>query len=328
MADATTDLATLSPAIPAALAADVEAVRRYAGRALAARTVQTYDEQWRYFAAWCAARGVEALPASPVTLAAYLAARADEGRTASTIAVSVAAVRRAHSLAGLASPAAHPVVEATLAGVRRTVGTRPRQVAAAERDDVRAMVAALDASSSRGLGPKRDRALLLVGFAAALRRTELVALDVADVTFAPEGMLVLVRRSKTDQTAEGRTLAIRFGAHPETCPVRALRAWLDAAGITEGAVFRSTRNHSTLGPRLTGAMVARIVKGAALAAGLDATRYSGHSLRAGWATSAAKAGVDDRAIMDRGRWTSRATVDRYVRRATAFEASPDALVDL
>jgi len=310
------------------IAAELESARRYAVRALAPRTVETYAEQWRYFVGWCADRNVEPLPAAPTTLAAYLADQADGGKSASTISVSASAIRRAHSVAGHLDPASHPVVRETAAGVRRVVTRAQRQAAPLETADVRAMVAALDADPSTGLARTRDRAMLLVGFSAALRRSELVALDVADVAFHPAGMMLTVRRSKTDQEGVGATLAIQHGQHPETCPVRALRSWLDAAGITEGAVWRSCRDHSELGPRITSGYVAGIIKKWAAKAGLDPALFSGHSLRAGWATSAAKAGVGDRAIMDRGRWTSRVTVDRYVRRATGFDASPDGLVGL
>ena len=323
-------LPTTSPTSDALdrLAPELESARRYAVRALAPRTVETYAEQWRYFVGWCAGHGVEPLPAAPTTLAAYLAGQADAGKSASTISVSASAIRRAHSVAGHADPSTHPMVRETAAGVRRVVLRAQKQSAPAEVADVRAMVAALDASPSNGLGRVRDRALLLVGFACALRRGELVALDVADVEFVAAGMAVTVRQSKTDQEGVGCVLSIRYGQHPESCPVRALRAWLDAAGIVDGAIFRSTKTHGQIGDRVTSDYVARIVKKAATKAGIDASKFSWHSLRSGWATSAAKAGVNDRAIMDRGRWTSRTTVDRYVRRATGFQTSPDGLVDL
>ncbi|MEZ4339082.1 MAG: site-specific integrase [Sandaracinaceae bacterium] len=166
---------------------------------------------------------------------------------------------------------------------------------------------------------KRDRALLTLGFAGAFRRSELVALDVEDLRFAGEGIEVLIRRSKTDQEAEGAEVGIPFGSDPATCPVRSTRAWLEDAMHGADALFRSVSRHGRVGGRLSGRDVARIVKRAALRAGLDPADFAGHSLRAGLATSAAKAGKNDRAIMRQGRWRSRAMVDRYVRDAKLLD---------
>ncbi|MBZ0120678.1 MAG: site-specific integrase, partial [Sandaracinaceae bacterium] len=162
---------------------------------------------------------------------------------------------------------------------------------------------------------RRDRALLMVGFAAALRRSELVALDVPDLGFTADGLELALGRTKTDQEEQGVRAGVPFGSDRATCPVRALRAWLEDAAMVEGAVFRSVSRHGRLGGRLSDRDVARIVRRTALRGGLDPSRYTGHSLRAGLAPSAAKAGKRDRAIMKQGRWRSRAMVDRYVRDA-------------
>jgi integrase len=197
------------------------------------------------------------------------------------------------------------------------VGTAQRRVAPVVVDELHAIVGPLPDT----LGGTRDRALLVLGFAGAFRRSELVALTTADVEFRSGGLLVHVRRSKTDQEAQGVTVDIPFGSVEATCPVRTLRAWLTAAAITTGPLFRRVTAQGRVGKRaLHAGTVAAIVKLRTAAAGLDPKLYSGHSLRAGLATSAAKAGKDDRAIMRQGRWTGRAMVDRYVRDAERFSS--------
>ena len=177
------------------------------------------------------------------------------------------------------------------------------------------MVEALPVDA-RGL---RDRALLVVGLAGGFRRSELVALEVADLAFTDDGLVVTVRRSKTDQEGEGATVGLPYGGNPDTCPVRVLRAWLEAHGIESGPAFREVTRAGVVTERpASDRAVDRAVKRAAKAAGLDVDRLSAHSLRAGLATSAARAGKADRAIMRQGRWKSRTMVDRYVREASLF----------
>lgn len=310
----------------ALLSPELESARAFAAESHSPRTRDAYRLQWRTFAEWCDERGVASLPAAPTTLAAYLADRADvAGWKVASIALALTAIRQAHRMAGHGSPAAHPDVEATWSGIRRTLGTVQRRAAPVVVDDLRTMVDALPAGP---LGAVRDRALLVVGFAGAFRRSELVALDVSDVAFTADGLVVTVRRSKTDQEGAGATVGLPFGSHLETCPVRALRTWLDAAGIVEGALFPSADRHGNTRGRLGAGDVARIVKRAAKRAGLDASRFSGHSLRAGLATQAAKSGKGDREIMRQGRWSSRTMVDRYVREASLFRANAAAGIGL
>ena len=157
------------------------------------------------------------------------------------------------------------------------------------------MVDAADA----GLIGARDRALILLGFAGAFRRSELVALDIEDCAFGKDGLTVTLRRSKTDQEGAGRKIGIPYGSNPETCPVRTIQAWIEQAGISAGPLFRSISRHGQVQPgRLSPIDVARVVKKLAERAGLDAAKYAGHSLRAGHATSAAIAGASERSIMN------------------------------
>jgi integrase len=200
-------------------------------------------------------------------------------------------------------------------GIRRTLGTAPVQKAPALTDDIRAMVDATDA----GIIGTRDRALILLGFAGAFRRSELVGLDVEDCTFGKDGLTITLRRSKVDQQGVGRKIGIPYGSNPETCPVRTIQTWIEQASITSGPLFRSINRHGQVKPgRLSGIDVARIVKKLAQRAGLDVAKYAGHSLRAGHATSAAIAGASERSIMNQTGHRSVQMVRRYIRDGSLF----------
>ncbi|WP_442582522.1 tyrosine-type recombinase/integrase [Mesorhizobium sp. ASY16-5R] len=263
--------------------------------------------------ALCTGKGITSLLALPQTVAAYLVARMKEGRKASTLAVAVAAIRHTHKAAGLPTPTEHEAVSMVVKGIRRTIGTAPvqKQPATAER------VSAMLAHSAHTMQGMRDRALILLGMAGAFRRSELVALDASDLAFTDKGLDVTIRRSKTDQEGEGYTVAIPNGESLR--PVAVVRAWLDAAGITEGPLFRPVNKSSAVsGERLSGWAVAKIVKGYAERAGLDAEEFSGHSLRAGFVTSAAERGADLNRIMDQTRHVDPRTVRKYIRRAERY----------
>ena len=294
----------------------LEAARGYVEAAKAPNTRRAYQTQWKTFAAWCAQFGRESLPAAPATLALFLTARAQAGLKVASLGLGLSAIRAVHFDASFPDPSANPEVRTVWEGIRRTHGAAPRGAAPLTADAIRSIVAALSKVEKRDL---RDRALVLVGFGGAFRRSELVALDVDDLTVDPaRGVLVRVQRSKTDQLGAGADVALPFGSHADVCPVRALEAWRAASGVEDGALFRSIDRHGRVGGRLDGRDVARILKGLADRAGIASAMVSGHSLRAGLATSAALAGRSDRAIMLQGRWKSRTMVDRYVRTADAW----------
>jgi site-specific recombinase XerC len=235
------------------------------------------------FRAWCAAQRppLQVLPAAPLTVALYLAVLA-EVRKPATIRRRMDSISVVHQLAGFASPTTDAAVQAVWKGVRRTHGTAPAKKKAARTKVIAALVAPLGTS----LGDVRDRALLLMGFAGALRRSELVALDVADVTEDDDGLLVTLHRSKADQDGRGETRGLPYGSRPATCPVRAWRAWLAASGLTDGAAFRAVSRHGLLSTtRLSDRAVANMIKRRAAQAGLTGD-FAGHSLRAGFATEA------------------------------------------
>jgi len=320
-------LATDETAIQTADFAELlQSAERYASQSKAANTVRAYEIHWQDFTTWCRKGGLVSLPANPKSIALYITAQADAGRKVATISARLAAISKAHSAAGFESPTSlrHAVVAEVWGGIKRSKGTAQCAKSAAITDTVRQMLSCLPS----GLLGVRDRALLLVGFAGAFRRSELVALDVADVRDVPEGLVITVRRSKTDQEGAGRLVALPYGSGLESCPVRSLRAWLVESGITAGALFPSINRHGQAGTRITAQSVALIVKRYVEAAGLDAALFAGHSLRAGLATSAAIAGVSERAIMAQTGHKSAAMVRRYIRDGNLFRENAAAKVGL
>jgi site-specific recombinase XerD len=291
-----------------------DAARDYIRASKADSTRRAYRSDWQHFDTWCLAHGFVSMPAEVSTVALYVSALAEDRKVA-TIGRSLAAISQAHQSAGYATPTTTAAVRAVMAGIRRAKGTAPTTKAPALTDDIRAMVAA----TPPNLLGTRDRALLLVGFAGAFRRSEMVALDREDVETTRDGLVVTIRRSKTDQDGAGRKIAIPYGSNPETCPVRALEAWLAALGIATGALFRPVNRHGRMQPgRLSGFAVALVVKRYAAAAGLDPAKYAGHSLRAGLATAAAIGGASERSIMNQTGHRSTAMVPRYIRDGNLF----------
>lgn len=299
--------------VPAALAADAELARDFARAEKAPATRRAYRSDFAAFRSWCQGKGVSALPARPESVAAYLAAEAARGMKAATISRRVAAIRHAHKLAGHEPPTNVETVKATVRGIRRSIGAAKVRKAPILAETARAMAQAAPA----GLKGVRDRALLLLGFAGAFRRSELVALDIADLSFCDGGLRVMIRRSKTDQEGEGATIAIVSGTM--ACPVAAVQAWIEASGITEGPLFRAVAKGGRLGTaRLSDRSVASVVKAHAALIGLNAREFSGHSLRSGFLTSAAARGASIFKMMDVSRHKSVDTLRGYVRDADLF----------
>jgi integrase len=292
----------------------LDQAREFIRASKAENTLRGYQSDWREFCAWSKGHSVCPLPALPETVAAYIAECAARLKVGS-IQRRLNAIAEAHKAAGIESPTHAALVTNTMKGIRRTLGTAAVQKAPTLTDDIRAMINA----SNAGLIGARDRALILLGFAGAFRRSELVALDVEDCNFGTDGLTVTLRRSKTDQQGAGRKIGIPYGANPETCPVRTSRAWIEVAAISDGPLFRSISRHGQARHgRLSPIDVARVVKKLALRAGLDSAKYAGHSLRAGHATSAAIAGASERSIMNQTGHRSVQMVRRYIRDGNLF----------
>lgn len=318
----------------AARAAELEELSRraalYATRARGDGTRRAYRAAWRQYEVWCHSLGREPLAADPDTIAMYVVRCADTGLAVSSIRVSLAAIRTAHLLAGVALDLRHPRLAMVVEGITRTRGVRPRRQAAPAVPDVLRLMLANRAAADTPLGA-RERAMLLLGFGAALRRSELVALTVGDVELVPErGLLLTIRRSKTDQHGAAQQVAIYANPRePSFCPEAAFTRWMEhrlkapdlnwAAGPSvraERPLFCAvTKAGRVTGDRLSDKAVARLVKQAAQDAGLDSERYSGHSLRAGLATAAGDQGAGLAELMRQTRHKSTEVALGYLRPA-------------
>jgi site-specific recombinase XerD len=293
-----------SPAIP------LETVDRTRdNQTKSAHTRRAYRADWRHFTEWCETRSRQPLPAAPETLVDYLTDLAGTYKV-SSINRRLCAISQTHQAAEQVNPAAAPTVRALMAGLRRSKVTAPASKRPVLLSELRKMITTLP-DTPCGL---RNRALLLVGFAGAFRRSELVALDWADIVFGAEGLTITLRGSASDSASWGRKVSIPFGSRTQQCPVQSLAAWREAAGTSSGPVFCPIDRQGKIGAgRLSDKAVARIVKRAAGLAGLDPNLYAGHSLRSGLATAAAMGGASERSIMDQTGHRSIATVRRYIR---------------
>ena len=286
-------------------------VRKYVDAALADNTLRAYRADLKHFMAW---GGV--IPSSPAQVAMYIAHHATI-LASTTLTRRLVAIAQAHVAQGFESPTTSELVRSTLQGVRRSRNSAVRQVAPLQKAHVLQMVRGL-----HGLRGLRDTALLLIGFASALRRSELVSLDVEDVRFSDEGTIIRLRRSKTDQESRGREIAIPR-VRGRYCPTRVVQAWLEAADIQSGALFRRVNRYDQVQvQRLTAQSVALIVKGRAAAAGLDPAVLAGHSLRAGFVTNAARRGASLASIREQTGHTSDAMLQRYIRKGALFTDNP------
>ncbi len=322
--------AALPPEVLALMAGPVgqavAAAAAYAGKSHADNTKRAYATDWRAFSAWCQAGGVPALPAAPVVVAGYLASvAATLGR--SGLRRRLAAIAHEHRRAGHVWETSHPAIRATLRGILASHGKPARPAAALTSVEVKRLLNACG-SDLAGL---RDTALFLVGFAGALRRSELVAIDREHLRFTSDGMTVAIPRSKRDQEGEGATIGIPRGLNPLTCPVRAMEAWLKRSRIDYGAVFRRISVGGAREGRLTPKGVWTILRKRAEQAGLvvhESERLSPHGLRAGFITEAYLRGALDEQVMHHARQKSIATTQAYRRRAKITKDSPARLLDL
>src|SRR5918998_2030950 len=294
------------------LPGDVESVGRYLTAAKTESTRKAYDADFRAWSTWARQRGFPPLPAADAAVAAYLAALSDAGASPRTIARRLSGIGHAPREAGHPSPSEHPGTREVLRGIRRTAardGRRPKKARALDTQAIRALVEDLPA----GVAGLRDRALILTSFALGLRASDVCGLDVRDLSPSGHGGLdVTIRWSKTDQEGAGEVLALAPGVRARTCPVRALRAWVDAANLGgSGPLFRSVGRGAR--PRIGRTRMARssvrlVLRRAAGRAGVPLDGLSPHSLRRSFATEGYRAGVSERELARTGRWASRTTV--------------------
>ncbi len=282
-----------------------------ASHARSANTVRAYRNDWTHFSSWCGAKGLQALPATPRTVALYMTAHKDEYSMA-TLNRRLSSIAAAHRMADHVFDTRCREIALVMDGLRRTKMVQQRQVKAL----VTPLLKRAINNAQDTLADQRDRALILIGMAGAFRRSELVALNVSNLTFSPEGVRIVIQRSKGDQFGEGQVVAIGR-TNSEYCPVANLKAYLERAGITDGKVFRAIDRHGNVKARMTDQCVALIIKKRANQAGLEGA-YSGHSLRAGFATQAAKNGVEERKIASTTRHKNMEVLRRYIREGNLF----------
>ena len=306
-----------APVLPAIIEAEVNAARGYAAASRAASTRRAYLSDWTIFSAWCDGRGVGPLPAAPAAVATFLAAEADAGVKTATIGRRLAAIGYMHRVNGFDPPQACVGAQAirdVLAGIRRTHGVRKGKKRAADADMLRDMLHGIDGDSPRAV---RDRALLAIGMAGAFRRSELVALQLDEVAMVPEGIRVVIGRSKTDQEGAGVEIAIPEGTRIR--PKQLLLDWVTLAGFVDGPVFRKLTPQGRITAKpMSDRGVALVVKARAEAAGYDPEQVSGHSLRAGFLTEAARRGANIFKMREQSRHKSLEVLSDYVRNHELF----------
>lgn len=316
--DPAAPLIPAQPALPAILDAKIERAAAYARAARSGATRRAYGSDWAIFTAWCEGHGLAALPASPDVVAVFASDQAAGGLNPATIGRRVAAIGHHHRAAGHPAPTALPTagrLAEVLAGIRAAHGQAKRRKAPADAAALRNMLAAIEGD---GLRAVRDRAILAIGMAAALRRSEIVALAVDHVALVPEGLRLTIARSKTDQAGAGAVIAIPEGARIR--PKALLLAWMAAAGHRDGALFRrlSRRDALTAAP-MSDRAIARLVQQHAAAAGYDPTLFAGHSLRAGFLTEGAAQGATIFKLQEVSRHKSVQVLSDYVRNAELFK---------
>ncbi|WP_242187103.1 site-specific integrase [Sphingomonas sp. CARO-RG-8B-R24-01] len=306
-----------APVLPAVLEAEVDAARGYAAASRAASTRRAYLSDWSIFTAWCDSRGIEPLPARPAAVATFLAAEAEAGVKTATIGRRLAAIGYMHRAQGFDAPQACVGAQAirdVLAGIRRTHGVRKGKKRAADADMLRDMLHGIEGDSPRAV---RDRALLAIGMAGAFRRSELVALQLDEVAMVPEGIRILIGRSKTDQEGAGAEIAIPEGSRIR--PKQLLLAWVTLAGFADGPVFRKLTPQGRITAKpMSDRGVALVVKARAQAAGYDPEQVAGHSLRAGFLTEAARRGANIFKMREQSRHKSLEVLSDYVRNHELF----------
>ena len=320
----------------------------FAGEPVEASTREVYLRHWRAFASWCEGEGRVPLPATTETVQDFALSQGADGLSISTIRGRLAAVGFFHRENDHSDPTTSERVENTLGHLSKRLGTPAEKKKALRADDVADMVRSLpgrpqeqSAGGAEGERPDpdrsgtadarflrgvRDRALILVGFAGALRRSELAGIEVEHVRFNPKGFELLIPKSKGDSEGEGQIVGINRGESVDLCPVRALRRWKSAASIGAGPVFRSVPNHGIVAPDerakpISGQAVADAVKRAAEGAGLDTEKISGHSLRRGHLTTAARNGADLVDLQRQARHADPRTTAEYIEDANRMETN-------
>ena len=270
-------------------------------------TIRAYKADFEDFKNFCVNNKLSYMPSIPKVLAIYLTHLSKNSRF-STLKRRLASIKIIHRSKGHYLDIKHPLIVENLLGIKRKIGSFQRSKKPILINDLKLIIRAINQSNEKFLKKLRDKTLVLVGFAGGFRRSEIVALERNDIEFVSEGVKIFIKRSKTDQSGEGMTKAIPYFINEDLCPVTSLKSYINQKNIIKGKIFG-----------ISDKSVALIIKKYANLAGLEMTKYSGHSLRSGFATSTAEMGAEERSIMAMTGHKSNQMVRRYIREADLFK---------
>jgi len=283
-------------------------------------TVRAYKSDFNDFGVFCAQNGFKSLPSEPNVVSLYLTHLSTNNVKMSTLKRRLVSIGVIHKLKGHYLDTKHPVIIENIMGIKRRKGSIQKAKKPILINSLKLIINAIDKQNKQEIKKFRDRSIILIGFSGGFRRNEIVSLDYDDLDFVPEGLKINIKRSKTDQFGEGFTKALPYFDSSQYCPVISLKNWLNISKITSGPVFRRFLKGSKLSEnRLTDQTVAILIKEYLNLAGINAKNYSGHSLRSGFATSAAESGVEERNIMAMTGHKSTEMVRRYIKEANLFK---------
>ena len=286
----------------------------------ALNTVRAYKSDFKDFGLFCARSGFKALPTDPKIVSLYLTYLSTKDVKLSTIKRRLVSIGVIHRLRGHYLDTKHPAIVENLMGIKRRKGTIQKGKKPILISNLKQLIDVIDQEKIKEINKLRDKSILLIGFAGGFRRNEIVSLDKEDLEFVFEGLKITVKRSKTDQFGEGLTKGIPYFKSIAYCPVTILQKWINISKITKGPLFRKiSKGSRLLENRLTDQTVALIIKKYLNKSGIDSSNYSGHSLRSGFATSAAESGAEERSIMAMTGHKTTQMVRRYIQEANLFK---------
>jgi len=286
----------------------------------AINTVRAYKSDFKDFGMFCAQNGFNSLPTEPKIVSIYLTYLSTKEAKMSTLKRRLVSIGVIHKLKGHYLDTKHPSIIENIMGIKRRKGSTQTGKKPISINNLKLIINVIDQQYKEEIKKLRDRTIILIGFSGGFRRNEIVSLDYDDLDFVPEGLKINIRRSKTDQFGEGSIKALPYFDNSQFCPVLSLKNWLNISKITSGALFRRFSKGSKLSEsRLTDQTVALLIKEYLKLAGIDSKNYSGHSLRSGFATSAAESGVEERSIMAMTGHKSTEMVRRYIKEANLFK---------
>ena len=283
-------------------------------------TVRAYKSDFNDFGIFCAQNGFKSLPSDPKIVSLYLTYLSTKDAKMSTLKRRLVSIGVIHKLKGHYLDTKHPAIIENIMGIKRRKGSFQKAKKPILINSLKKIINVIDQQKKKEIKKLRDRSIILIGFSGGFRRNEIVSIDYDDLDFVPEGLKITIRRSKTDQFGEGFTKALPYFDSSQYCPVVSLKKLLDLSKINTGPVFRRFIKGSKLSEnRLTDQTVALLIKEYLDLAGIDSKNFSGHSLRSGFATSAAESGVEERSIMSMTGHKSSEMVRRYIKEANLFK---------